>query len=66
MNDRCIEIADRLQTIVEDLDEIAFDRLTKAAAEGLGRRPNEDAVLTRVRRAVEKAEVLLRKLAETD
>ena len=53
-------LADRLESIVEELDEIAFDRLRLAAAEGQRTRPDEDRELTKARRAVEKAVAVLR------
>jgi hypothetical protein len=55
-------IADRLEAIVEELDEIAFDRLREAAAEGQRARPEADRELTKARRAVEKAVAVLRGL----
>jgi hypothetical protein len=53
-------LADRLEAIVEELDEITFDRLRLAAAEGQRARPDDDRELTKARRAVEKAVALLR------
>jgi hypothetical protein len=55
-------IADRLEAIVEELDEIAFDRLREAAGEGQRARPEADRELTKARRAVEKAVAVLRGL----
>lgn len=55
-------IADRLDAIVEELDEIAFDRLREAAGSGAGRRPADDKEITKARRAVEKASAVLRAL----
>jgi hypothetical protein len=55
-------LADRLEAIVEELDEIAFDRLRVAAAEGQRARPDDDRELTKARRAVEKAVAVLRRL----
>ena len=55
-------IADRLETIVADLDELAFDRLREAVADGHTVRPESDKTLTQARRAVEKAAHLLRSL----
>jgi hypothetical protein len=52
-------IADRLESIIEELDQIAFDQLREAAAQGTGR-PADDKRLTQARRAVEKAARLLR------
>ena len=53
------DLADRLQAVVDDLDQIAFDQLREASAEGAGR-PADDKRLTQARRAVEKAVHLLR------
>lgn len=55
-------LADRLEAIVADLDEIAFDRLREAAADGVTSRPADDKELVRARRAVEKAVHILRQL----
>ena len=53
-------IADRLDAIVEELDEIAFDRLREAAGDGATERPPSDRQLTKARRALEKASAVLR------
>jgi hypothetical protein len=58
-------LADRLQSVVEDLDQIAFDQLREAAAEGQAR-PADDKMLTQARRAVEKAVHLLRRRSDVD
>lgn len=55
-------IAERLETIVADLDELAFDRLREAMADGATARPDSDRTITQARRAVEKAIHLLRSL----
>ncbi len=55
-------LADRLESIVEELDELAFDRLREASANGATQRPPEDKELTKARRAVEKAAHVLRTL----
>lgn len=52
-------LAERLDAIVEDLDEIMFEQLREAAAEKTGR-PADDKRLTQARRAIEKASHLLR------
>lgn len=52
-------LADRLDAVAEDLDEIMFDLLREAAAEKTGR-PADDKRLTQARRAIEKASHLLR------
>lgn len=61
---RLAELADRLEAVVEELDELAFDRLRMAAAEGETERPSSDRELVRARRAVEKAAHLVRSLAD--
>ena len=53
------DIVDRLRSVVEDLDQITFDQLREASAEGRAR-PTDDKRLTQARRAVEKAIHLLR------
>ncbi len=55
-------IVDRLDAIVAHLDELAFDRLREASADGATSRPQSDKTLTQARRAVEKAAHLLRSL----
>ena len=55
-------LADRLESIVADLDELAFDRLREAAADGATSRPADDKELVKARRAVEKAADILRRL----
>jgi hypothetical protein len=55
-------IADRLDAIVADLDELAFDRLREAMADGATARPVSDRTITQARRAVEKAAHLLRSI----
>ncbi len=52
-------LADRLDALAEDLDEIMFDQLREAAADKAGR-PADDKRLTQARRAIEKASHLLR------
>lgn len=58
-------LADRLDAVVEDLDEIMFDQLREAAAEKAGR-PADDKRLTQARRAIEKASHLLRGTTTSD
>jgi hypothetical protein len=52
-------LADRLDAVVEALDELQFEQLREAAAEKSGR-PADDKRLTQARRAIEKASHLLR------
>ncbi|MEZ5142784.1 MAG: hypothetical protein R2726_09740 [Acidimicrobiales bacterium] len=54
------DLVSRLDAIAEELGERALDVLREAAAEGADRAPAEEKVLTRARRAVEKAAGLLR------
>ena len=64
------ELADRLAQLSEELGDLAFDRLREASS-SVGRgEPNlalvaEEKKLTRARRAVDKAVVLLRGMDET-
>ena len=60
MSERYEHLAERLETIVADLDEIVFDELRAAVADGATRRPDTDKRLTAARRAIEKAIHLLR------
>ena len=53
------DLADRLAAIASDIDDRAFTLLREAAAEGAAR-PEADKRLTQARRAIEKAERLLR------
>lgn len=55
-------LADRLESIIEELDELAFDRLRQAVADGATQRPASDKELTKARRAAEKAAHILRAL----
>jgi hypothetical protein len=55
-------LAGRLESIVDELDELAFDRLRLAVAEGSTTRPAADKALTQARRAVEKAVHALRSI----
>lgn len=60
MSDRDpVHLADRVAAVAGDLDELMFDRLRAAAAERSGR-PVDDKRLLQARRALDKAERLLR------
>lgn len=59
------EIAERLDAIVDELDELAFEQLQEALADGATRRPASDKVLTQARRAVQKGARLLRDLDDS-
>lgn len=55
-------MVDRLEAVAADLDELAFDRLREAVAEGEVQRPAEDKKMMQARRAIEKAAGILRML----
>jgi hypothetical protein len=56
------DLADQLDGIVGELDELSMDLLQQAVADGATQRPAADRSLTQARRAVEKAAALLRQL----
>jgi len=53
------EVRARLESIAEELADMALDRLRESVAAGADKAPDEERVITRARRAVEKAAVLL-------
>ena len=55
-------LVDRLESVAADLDEIAFDRLREAVADGELQRPTDDKKMMQARRAIEKAATILRLL----
>lgn len=55
-------LVERLESIAADLDDMAFDRLREAVAEGAIARPADDKKLMQARRAIEKAAEVLRQL----
>lgn len=59
------ELADRLESVLVDLDDLAFDLLRQAAADGATTRPRQDRELARARRSIEKAMVVLRNLDDS-
>ena len=58
-------LIERLESVAAELDEIAFDRLREAVADGEVTRPVADKKLMQARRAIEKAAAVLRQLDET-
>jgi hypothetical protein len=56
------DLAERLEAIGAELDELSFDLLQQAVSDGATQRPASDRTLTQARRAVEKAAHLLRQL----
>lgn len=65
MNGSYDHLADRLDAVVADLDEVMFDQLREAAAAKAGR-PADDKRLMQARRAIEKASRLLRGGSDDD
>ncbi len=55
-------LADRLQAVGADIDDMAFDALREAVADGEVQRPVDDKKLMQARRAIEKAVTILRQL----
>lgn len=58
------ELADRLDSISEDLGELSMDVLKEAMRAGATRRPDADKKLAQARRAVDKAAQLVRNLGD--
>ena len=58
-------LIDRLESVAADLDEMAFERLREAVADGDLVRPADDKQLMQARRAIEKAATVLRRLDDT-
>lgn len=58
------DIIMRLETIAEELGELSMSILTQAIQEGLTTRPSEEKNVSQARRAVEKALMHLRKIAD--
>ena len=58
-------LANRIETIAADLDEMAFDQLREAVADGEVTRPANDKKLMQARRALEKAAGILRQLSDS-
>ena len=50
----------RIEGIAADIDDMAFDQLREASAEGMAARPTSDRRLMQARRALEKAAESLR------
>jgi hypothetical protein len=58
------DLAEQLEAVVAEIDEVSFDLLQQAVADGAMTRPAADKTLTQARRAVEKAAALLRQLED--
>jgi hypothetical protein len=61
-------LIERLESVAADIDDLAFDRLSAAVADGEVERPADDKALMQARRAIEKAALVLRRIegAESD
>lgn len=57
-------LAERLERIADELDEVAFDRLREAVADGEVERPRSDKTLMQARRSIAKAAHLLRSITD--
>ena len=57
-------LADQLDRIAEDLDDMAFDQLREAVADGELERPRSDKTLMQARRTLAKAADFLRSIRE--
>ena len=55
--------ADRLRSVLDDLDQLAFDQLREAVADGATSRPASDKELAKARRSIDKAVRVLESLA---
>ncbi len=53
------EVRARLESIAEELADLALDRLREAVAAGAGKTSEAERLISRARRSVEKAAVLL-------
>lgn len=53
------EVRSRLESIAEELADLALDRLRESVAAGAEKTSPEERLITRARRSVEKAAVLL-------
>lgn len=57
--ERASSLAERLESIVAEIDEISFDLLREMSSNGATSRPAIDRRLTQARRAASKAAALL-------
>ncbi|MFK7916811.1 MAG: hypothetical protein AB8G14_01940 [Ilumatobacter sp.] len=64
MNSDLERIANQLDGLSEQIDELAFDRLSEATAAGLVDRPQSDKRLMQARRSLDKAAHLLRSITD--
>lgn len=57
------DLEKRLRAVLDDLDDLAFEQLREAVADGATSRPASERELTKARRSVEKAASILGRLA---
>lgn len=60
------DLAGRLRSVLDDLDDLAFDQLREAVADGATSRPVSDKELGKARRSIDKAVRVLEALGEAD
>lgn len=60
------ELETRLRAVLDDLDDLAFDELREAVADGATSRPASERELAKARRSVEKAASILGRLADSE
>ncbi len=60
------DLQHRLRAVLDDLDDLAFDQLREAVADGATSRPTSDRELAKARRSVEKAVGILGRLAAAE
>jgi hypothetical protein len=59
-----VDLETRLRAVLDDLDDLAFEQLREAVADGATSRPASERELAKARRSVEKAAAILGRLAE--
>ena len=60
-----VDLVERIEAIVEEIDDRAFGELTEAVAARAGARPASDKQLMQARRSLEKAAMALRSIDAT-
>ncbi|MFW2336347.1 hypothetical protein [Ilumatobacter sp.] len=58
------DLEHRVRSVLADLDDLAFDQLREAVADGATSRPASDRELAKARRSLEKAAAILGRLAD--
>jgi len=61
-----VDLETRLRAVLDDLDDLAFEQLREAVADGATARPASERELAKARRSVEKAAAILGRLAEEE